>query len=161
MQEIFKEIKEKRKAIAKMQNDLQKESEDLFDSFFKKIFEETPELERISWVQYTPYFNDGSACIFSANTDYLDINGDCEDEADWISEKNIISWGKFNPTTKIYEGRIEQDNPKYNKKLSDKVSEIKDFLSLFDDEFYQKKFGDHTRVTLSTNGTLTEEYEHD
>lgn len=161
MDEFIKEIKQKKAEIAKLQNDLQKQSEELFDDFFKKVFEKNSDLESISWVQYTPYFNDGDACFFSANIDYLDINGECEDGANWINPKNIISWGKFNSQTKVYEGRIDQDNPHYNKSLAETVDKVKDFLSLFDNQFYQTKFGDHTRVILTPQGSKTEEYEHD
>src|SRR5688572_33247641 len=62
------------KEIRKKQDELKKEMFVLGQSFlkeqFKNIFEEYPDLDRISWTQYTPYFNDGDECVFSAYVDY-------------------------------------------------------------------------------------------
>lgn len=37
-------------------------------------------IQSISWNQYTPYFNDGDECKFSANVHYLEINGEWDAE---------------------------------------------------------------------------------
>jgi hypothetical protein len=39
----------------------------------KHIFSANPVLVSFGWRQYTPYFNDGEECTFSANTDYFDF----------------------------------------------------------------------------------------
>jgi hypothetical protein len=161
MKEIIEEIKAKKTEIAKLQRELQLQSESLFDSFFSKIFENCERLKSISWTQYTPYFNDGETCIFHAGIDYLVINGEYEDESTWLNPTNILSYGKFNSKTKVYEGRIEQDNPDFDAELSKAVDEVKDFLSLFDNDFYLSRFGDHTKVTITSAGSRTEDYDHD
>lgn len=161
MEELVKEIQEKQSEIKRLQIELQERSTEIFLSSFKKLFEETPKLKSFAWSQYTPYFNDGDTCYFSANTDYLIINGEPEDDAIWSQEKKVISWGTWNKEKRTYEGRIEQDNPDYDKELSDSVENIKKFLSLFDNDFYQNQFGDHTLVTVTADGFRTEDYEHD
>ena len=40
-----------------------------------KIFDTFPEVKSVSWTQYTPYFNDGEECTFSAHIDYFYVNG--------------------------------------------------------------------------------------
>jgi len=155
------EIKEKQAEIKKMQKELQKRSGDIFLSSFKKLFEENPELKSFGWTQYTPYFNDGDTCYFSANTDYLWINGENEDDASWAQEKKVISWGTYNRDKRVYEGRIEQDNPDYNPKLKEISNKIKNFLNIFDEDFYKNQFGDHTKVTITEKGIDTDDYEHD
>jgi ArsR family metal-binding transcriptional regulator len=40
------------------------------------VFEEYPQVESISWTQYTPYFNDGDACEFSVNSYSIELNTD-------------------------------------------------------------------------------------
>lgn len=59
-------------------------SELITKEIFNEIFDKNPKLESFGWKQYTTYFNDGDECTFSANTDYIDINGidmyDLEDE---------------------------------------------------------------------------------
>ena len=161
MEEMLSEIKEKQAEIKKMQNELQKKSAEIFLSSFKKLFEENPTLKSFSWSQYTPYFNDGDTCYFSANTDYLWINGENEDDASWSQEKKVISWGTYNREKRIYEGRIEQDNPDYIPELAEASAKVKKFLSVFDKDFYQLQFGDHVQVTITENGIDTEDYEHD
>ena len=158
---MISEIKEKQAEIKKLQNELQKRTADIFLSSFKVLFEENPKLKSFGWTQYTPYFNDGDTCTFSANTDYLYINGEHEDDADWSQEKKVISWGTYNRDKRVYEGRIEQDNPNYIPELANASAKVKKFLSVFDDEFYKRQFGDHVKITISENGITTDDYEHD
>lgn len=161
MEEMISEIKEKQAEIKRLQKELQEKSAKIFLSSFKKLFEETPKLKSFAWTQYTPYFNDGDTCYFSAHTDYLIINGEHEDDAIWSQEKKVISWGTYNREKRVYEGRIEQDNPDYDKELTEAVDKVKKFLSLFDDNFYQTQFGDHVMITVTESGIDTEDYEHD
>ncbi len=161
MDQLILEIKEKQAEIKRLQKELQDKSTEIFLSSFKKLFEETPKLKSFAWTQYTPYFNDGDTCYFSSNTDYLIINGEDIEEASWANEKKVISWGTWNREKRVYEGRIEQDNPDYDKELSETVDKVKKFLSLFDDNFYQNQFGDHVMVTVTEDGFSTEDYEHE
>lgn len=158
---MISEIKEKQAEIKKLQNELQKRTADIFLSSFKVLFEENPRLKSFGWTQYTPYFNDGDTCTFSANTDYLYINGEHEDDADWSQEKKVISWGTYNRDKRVYEGRIEQDNPNYIPELANASKKVKKFLGVFDDEFYRRQFGDHVQITITENGITTDNYEHD
>ena len=80
MEEMIAEIKQKQAEIKRLQKELQDKSSEIFLSSFKNLFEETPKLKSFAWSQYTPYFNDGDTCYFSANTDYLTINGDNDDD---------------------------------------------------------------------------------
>lgn len=161
MEEMIAEIKEKQAEIKRLQKELQDKSSEIFLSAFKKLFEENPRLTSFSWNQYTPYFNDGDTCYFSANTDYIYVNGEDASDSDWLHEKNVISWGTYNREKRVYEGRVEVDNPNYDKELSESTEKVKKFLALFDDDFYQKQFGDHVRVTVTANGIETEDYDHE
>lgn len=161
MEEMIAEIKEKQAEIKRLQKELQEKSSKIFLSAFKKLFEENPRLTSFSWTQYTPYFNDGDTCYFAAHTDYIYVNGEDASDSDWLHEKNVISWGTYNREKRVYEGRVEVDNPNYDKELSESTEKVKKFLSLFDDDFYQKQFGDHVRVTVTPNGIETEDYEHE
>ena len=158
---MLTEIRKKQAEIKELQKELQKKSADIFLSSFKRLFEENPKLKSFGWTQYTPYFNDGDTCYFSANTDYLYINGEQEDEASWSQEKKVISWGTYNRDKRAYEGRIEQDNPDYIPELATASAKVKKFLNVFDEDFYQRQFGDHVRITVTENGIETEGYEHD
>lgn len=161
MEEMIAEIKEKQAEIKHLQKELQDKSSEIFLSAFKKLFEENPRLTSFSWNQYTPYFNDGDTCYFSAYTDYIYVNGEDASDSDWLDEKNVISWGTYNHEKRVYEGRVEVDNPNYDKELSESTEKVKKILSLFDDDFYQKQFGDHVKVTVTANGIETEDYDHE
>jgi len=161
MEEMLIQIKKKQEEIKEMQKELQKKSAEIFLSSFKTLFEENPMLKSFSWSQYTPYFNDGDTCYFSANIDYLWINGEQEDDASWSQEKKVISWGTYNREKRAYEGRIEQDNPDYIPELAEASAKVKKFLSVFDEDFYQRQFGDHVQVMVTEKGIETEGYEHD
>lgn len=157
----FKRLKEKQKEISDLKKQMITESNSIFTDLTKEFFDENPELKSFGWNQYTPYFNDGDTCEFSANTDYIYINGEHVDDCDWINEKTVTNWGKWNNTTKVYEGRVEIDNDKWNKSLSDITTEIKDFLGHFEDDFFISQFGDHSEITVTREGIDISDYEHD
>jgi len=75
------DIKQLRKVIAKQEKELIKEA-------IKTAFDTHPEVEKISWVQYTPYFNDGERCYFGVHYQDAEINDKSEydDYDDFESE---------------------------------------------------------------------------
>lgn len=161
VEEIIKEVQEKQKEINSLKKELLKKSEEAFFKGAKQIFETCPQLDSVSWTQYTPYFNDGDETIFSVNTSYLEVNGKYTDEDDSLSPTVIKSYGTYNRNLRVYEGRVEEPNPNYNKTLSDSVDMMSKFLEVFDEDFYKSQFGDHVKVTITKEGIDTEEYEHE
>lgn len=99
----------------------------------KQLFVDYPVIETISWVQYTPYFNDGEETIFSANLDSFQINGDDR----WDAEYHKRGCDK-----KVYDA-------------------VEEFLNAFDEDDYKDLFGDHVKITLTAKEILTSEYDHD
>lgn len=49
---------------------------------FQEIFNTYPKLQKFSWNQYTPYFNDGDQCRFSVY-DYISINDEDGENEEW------------------------------------------------------------------------------
>lgn len=41
----------------------------------QRILNKFPNLEKISWTAYTPYFNDGETCYYSSRHNYPEIEG--------------------------------------------------------------------------------------
>lgn len=154
-------LKEKQKEIAKLKAEAQQMASDAFDSFCKEIFEKHPKIESFGWSQYTPYFNDGDTCTFSANTDYISVNGEYVDDSKWVSETTVVDWGTWNRDLRVYEGRVEVPNLDYDAELSKGADEITEFLRNFDNDFYIKRFGDHAEITVTKDGVDVDEYEHD
>lgn len=157
----FAILREKQEGIKKLKEEMLEESNKIFTELTKTIFEDHPKVKSFGWNQYTPYFNDGETCTFSANVDYIYINGICVDDSDWISEKTITNYGTWNRETKKYEGRTEVSNLNYDSELVKANDEIREFLYNFDEDFFMAQFGDHAEVTVTEEGVSVDEYEHD
>lgn len=160
-QEKLKSLRQKNSELSKLKSEILNISSDIFENFYKYIFEKYPTLESFGWTQYTPYFNDGETCVFYANTDYISVNDEYVDDANWASEVNVINWGNWNRELKVYEGRVEEPNSNYDPVLTAASNEITNFLGNFDNDFYLSKFGDHASITVSKDGVDISDYDHD
>jgi hypothetical protein len=155
-----------------------------FPSMFTELFVQAPKLKSVGWTQYTPYFNDGDTCEFSAHTSDLAINGASEYDDD--AEDSEIS---VRPTQYITlrtedEVRINKElaektkytwyakagigdsglspNPNYDADAHRVSSEISEVLESIPDDFLRDLFGDHVKVTIHSNGTIeVDDYSHD
>ena len=157
----FAILREKQEEIRKMKKEMLEASSKIFTELTKTIFEDHPKVESFGWTQYTPYFNDGDTCTFSAQTDYIYINGQPVDESDWINETKITNYGTWNREKREYEGRTEVPNLDYDPDLSKANDEIREFLRNFDEDFFLSQFGDHAEITVTAEGVSVDEYEHD
>lgn len=164
----LKEIEDQKKAMVAT---LQKE----FSPMFKPLFEKNTKVKSIGWAQYTPYFNDGEECTFSANTDYVYVNGENQDDIDALSDSKYLTvtdenrdgcieftkekgytWITNEIGTKSYIKNVD-----FDAELETQIDEFKSVLSEIPDEFLKDLFGDHVLVTVTADGVSTEEYEHD
>jgi hypothetical protein len=159
--EKFAILKEKQAEIQKLKKEMLEASNKIFTDCTKTIFEDHPKVKSFSWTQYTPYFNDGDTCTFSADTNYITVNDERVDEADWMSPTIITKYGTWNREKRVYEDREEELNPKYDPEMVKAVDEIRDFLSHFDDDFFLSQFGDHAEITITSEGVSIDEYEHE
>ena len=160
--EKLENLKRLKKELSSKRTEVNDASSDLFDSWCKDFFTKNSDvIESFAWNQYTPYFNDGDATVFSANTDYIKVNDVYCDELENIQKIKVTNWGTWNRETKKYDNRVEFENPNYDERLDNLVTEIKNFLQLFDDDFYLSKYGDHTEITVTKNGVDVDEYDHD
>ncbi len=142
---MFEELKQMNEELAELKKNHLERSKKLFTSVAAKVFEKHAILESFSWNQYTPYFNDGEECTFSANTDYCQINGE-----DWEDSKfRKLDW------------RDKSPNPDYIPALGDAKEDVKEFLSNIDESVLRDMFGDHVTVTVTKSGTEVDDYEHE
>lgn len=145
--EKFKAAKEVLNKAREEANAIIKEA---FSEMAKVVFDNNPELKGFRWTQYTPYFNDGDACTFSAGTDYYDIlhpadesNGGYEDD-EWINDPSW--WGEY-------------ENLQSPLRKAD--TEIREFFKTFSDDDFLEMFGDHVQVTVTPEGVEVEDHDHD
>ena len=182
-QKLSENTEETNKIIEKARNKSKNLAEKCFYEGVKLIFENHPKLERFSWNQYTPHWNDGDECTFGANTDSLNINGEeCEEYAynlrDLIKKLNGPDLEKEKEKLKSKLSKIqnkedweyrstEQELKNLDRSLeevSEKLSCLEDIGSILnnlDGETYKEMFGDHVTVIVTKNSVFTEEYEHD
>lgn len=166
--EYEKAVEEFDKARAKIMQDLQHKLKNAFTAFFNSC----PEVEYITWTQYTPYFNDGDECIFSVNdmvyklkTDT--VNEDYNDLYDAYTSSSI-SWYLKQPEK--YAKEIERFNMFVEdlnisvERLNEINGSFKHFVTLLnrlDDEVFKQTFGDHVIITATIDGFDVEEYDHE
>lgn len=74
--ELIEKIKGEFTAFAEKKKALSDELKKDFPAILKPLFDKYPSVEKIRWTQYTPYFNDGDECTFSANVWDIAINDD-------------------------------------------------------------------------------------
>lgn len=164
----------------KRQESLEEISKD-FPLLFTELFEQSKLINSLSWTQYTPYFMDGDECIFGVNLDYVYINGEYNDDVDWFDDVEYTSLdteekvSAFNNFIESPEGarykylgvrKLGQygylPNPKYDEKESKLVEEFTKRIEIIPDEFLRSLFGDHVKVTLHKDGSIsTDHYSHD
>ena len=61
--------------IKDLRTEAKKEAQAALQTGFKDFFAKYPDLESISWMQFTPYFNDGDTCEFCVYSD-VELNGE-------------------------------------------------------------------------------------
>ena len=135
MSEILNKIKAELDIFEAKKQELVRELRKEFPQLFLEQFQKSKCIESVSWTQYTPYFNDGEECVFSAHTNWLDVNGE-----DYYNQDEIEGWNEGEEAI---------------------INEIKTVLGNIPEDFLKELFGDHTKVTINKDGTINvEEYDH-
>jgi hypothetical protein len=68
-----KKYQELKKKIAEAKKAMETTAKSAFAEMAEEFFEENPDIITFGWTQYTPYWNDGDVCEFSAHTDYPSV----------------------------------------------------------------------------------------
>jgi hypothetical protein len=138
-----------------------------------------PIIVAVGWYQYTPYFNDGDACEFSAAAPHFVCVGDNgsvqeyeDDPYEWEENRSVdygkhpilggreFTWegtwqdGNRTRVAGAYEGEHEAS---YNRAraLSDAIEG-----GAFNDVLLAA-FGDHAKISVNRDGITVDSYEHD
>lgn len=156
MAKLFDELKALKDAY---DTKLAEEGEDALKEVFKELFDKHPRLESVTWVQYTPYFNDGDPCYFSVHDfdasisepEETEESDEDEDEEDEDLYDDDYTYGERLSTI------AESDDPELQK-LAEAVSELNGEIP---EDVLENVFGDHCKVTATRDGFDITEYEHD
>lgn len=125
-------------------------------------------VKQFGWRQYTPYYNDGEPCTFSAwgawaiPADW--IPSEAYDEDDYDDDAFDIDYSEhwYNKQDKDwYRNREANLKPQY-KETMPKLKALNQAIDdgNFDDVLLEK-FGDHAKVTVTKEKIQVEYYEHD
>lgn len=128
---------------------------------FKELFGAHPELLGVKWQQYTPYFNDGEACVFTVHS----VEGVLLD----VRVAEGLSLVDSTKTDSYDTLRVEEQQCVWVDvyTLRDKlpaillsINEVGDELRQFSD-LAQAVFGDHCEVSATRDGFKVIDIEHD
>ncbi len=149
----------------------------VLDYLFKDLFESAPAVQGVVWEQYTPYFNDGDACVFSIGEPRFLIQNDdpaVEGVSSWYGddyddEDGLVAVNEYEAyqfTNYEWEGtypnRVRKILP-----ISDVKAELFDHLQKVTTGFgavtdvLENLFGDHVRIKATRSGYDVTEYDHD
>jgi hypothetical protein len=115
-------------------------------------------VEAVRWTQYTPYFNDGEACLFGTGEVTVKLV-DGDDTAGDEEDGYISTYEMFNDSRL---GRYN-DPSTVNPGFEDLYSAVQALTREFEhfEDFLLEAFGDHAQVTATTEGFDVAFYEHD
>lgn len=123
--------------MKELKTNMMKEFEGTIKGVFMEVFEIHPEIERISWCQFTPYFNDGDPCVF----DIHDIHFLTKDDPKDMKDEHLYDWH-------------------YDIKRFPALKSLNNLLHS-SEEMLLMLFGDHCQITVTRDGIDVEEFEHD
>ena len=147
---------------------------DAFREFFEKVGDE---ITCITWNQFTPYFNDGEACVFSVNDVYFSNvpPSQIDDITDWgeydgeldevfsvlISEIKSNERG-FRVKAPLGRGFRVKTPLGLSQETIQACIDIDDVISdVYMKEILESVFGDHVVVRVTKSGIHTSEIDHD
>lgn len=156
---MFEEIKQMNAELDALKAVHLEKSKGMFTKVAAFLFEKHPKLESFQWEQFTPYFNDGEECTFSARVDYPQING--EEYGEGKTRAVDRSYGQYDNVTRSYPNYKETPNPDYDAELDAAGKEVKEFLNTIDEQALRDMFGDHKQIKVTREGTEVEDYDHE
>lgn len=180
---ILDRIRSSKKQLQKARQKVSSEGEKLFKEAVRQLFKEFKGLEKFSWPEYTPHWNDGDTCEFGVHFDQLSVNeevdkGNSDDlwylehaykllskkekeEARIVVELSSVkkdSWeaSQLRSDLEIIRTRkLEEIREKYEMKKA-----ITELLGDLDDLVYESMFGEGL-VIVTRDGVTVGSYEHD
>jgi hypothetical protein len=158
--ELKTKISEANERINELKEQVQKELQVEFNGALAELFDAYPFVKSVSFAAYTPFFNDGDSCTYSANHEYCDFNGYGEYDDEGEGE-NILQLAKENIYVNVGGSYKQQPNPDFNPLYKEAVDAFREALAIVDEDNWEEMVGDHVKVTITREGITTDEYEHD
>jgi hypothetical protein len=144
------DIKEYLEKKRELEQATKKNGKQIVHDFVKEFMAENPQVQAIRWYQYTPYFNDGEACVFSVQDAHFSVTEPSEEDMDQHPEESDAWVNVYNA-----EGNAKKAYTAFNKTICGDLESL-----------METAFGDHVHVIVlkDSKGKLTfrvDHYEHD
>jgi hypothetical protein len=152
---LQKQVDDAEKALAKLEQANPGICHAYFQSLTKTLFDENPRLYSFKWNQYTPSWNDGDTCYFSANTSDLDINGVSNEDMFYGDDEYTEDYDKEAA------GAGEAPLPMSKEEAKTVLKAAVDFMRQFKDTQLEHWFGDGVEITVTRKNITVEGYEGD
>lgn len=137
--------------MAALRTTMKNEGRTTITNLLRSFMIRYPEVEFLRWEQYTPYFMDGDACIFSVNQLRFKPKGS-GDDGDWgdgsyetYEAGKQINTFESKKETKAFERDLDL--------IEDTIQGMEEILQLC--------FGDHVQITVTKDNIEVDEYSHD
>lgn len=142
----------------RLQEKLKDFGQDAFTEAFGEFFAAYPEVTSIRWHQFTPYFNDGDACIFGVGEPYLHVTPETiekftgevpvvEEDAHYYDDEHPLSFSSYS----FY----KKETPAFWTAFSEIWNKISERIFL-------AAFGDHVEIIINRDGLIeVDEFSHD
>jgi hypothetical protein len=179
---ISRRMAEAKKDASRARMSVSKRGEKLFKEAVKDIFKRFKGLDRFSWPQYTPHWNDGDECSFGVCAESVTVNnerGDSQFDDFWSLKHayGLLSKKKKEEARILQELKDEKDQWKVDslkrdleilktRSLEDVEEKYKikkaivDVLENIDESAFESMFGEGL-VVVTREGSHVEEYEHE
>ncbi len=163
------DIKAIKAEIEKLRAEAKTKVEAIFKEAALELFTVYPNLKRISWTQYTPYFNDGDTCEFSSSHDspaiYFTTATPDGDEEDYDRyEEEWSTWSYYDYPARGSASREKTLKPNLTEEQLAQITTgnaVIEFLKNFDDEDMENLFGDGYKVVITAKGIEVDRFDHD
>ena len=135
--------------------------EEDFKGWFTEFFAMYPMVTTIRWTQYTPYFNDGSECVFSVYEPEIEVTASyLQRHPDIEATTCDASEGEEEPSERfISSWQLDERNKDNYPGLWEAVEAIKELLTA--EDILRHVFGEHAEIVVTPEKIEVEEYEHD
>jgi hypothetical protein len=146
-------------AVAKAKKEAKATAKEALKEMAAEFFAENPHVVSINWNQYTPHFNDGDPCNFSAHVDYPRF---VFHTVDGTKLTYCAGAGSYLKDVEEEEYDYDGDYKKYEKETAKVEKSVVKFLKNFDEDDLEEMFGDGVQITITNKGKITtNDYEHD
>lgn len=160
--EVRSELQNIRQNLETLQKQIEEQIKPLKEEYQKKagaalyklaeaIFDKHTQIVGLHWLQYTPYFNDGDACVF-----HVRCEGDVIINLNGVEYETV--YGYFDDVPKELEETLESIH-------LEAKEDLRVFTNFIDnnEELMQELFGDHCKVIIRKGSKTVEveTYDHD